>query len=1196
MLNTKSSITAISLFALASILITSMITTINPASAACDCVIFRLDDIQDYYLNTQQNAVMDKFIQRNENVTLGVILNFAGNDQSVISKVIAGHQSGNFEVATHGWNHDDYSTLSAQTQKDTLQLAKNKMQTLFGINSTIFIMPYNTFNANTQQAMKDLGYNIISAEFSQEIPEDLSDVYKDDGSNHKDSFGIYHLPQAIEFYNVTSVPPTKTPLSTILSTVNSTINQYGYAVITMHPSDFSNLSGGVPTGVTNATEIASLDTLITALKNPPYSFTIGSFSTATHVAPLPVIDNAPPTITPPLDTTVVSSQTLTVVSIGTAIATDVLDPSPIITNNATAQISNGFPQGITRVNWIATDHSGNSASAIQFVTVGPTADVTFPTIAITKPTNGQTIQGTSLGYNLRINGTTSEFQTVPTSGVKRVLVNTDQTPNAAATSTSGNFTTWTYILHVEPGNPPSPVTSIDAYSFDFWNNTGYLSPGPITGLTINLTGLDTTKPELIPPPNITINATGPLTPVSLGTPKVYDNADLNPIVSNNIGPGESSGFPPGTTLVTWSATDHATPTPNTSTATQSITIFNLTPAITSVTPASGSFINGAFLANYTLSEVVGSGNFTFTHTGGAADGAPHFYNFTTDNKSQGSHSVNSTARTTGGFGSLVNGAIYTMKVSAKDVLTGVSTSTSNTSITFDSVAPVITSVTPASGASVGGLLSANYTLNEAVPLGSITFARTAGTADSLTHFYNFTTGDKAAGPHSISRSVLETGFGNSLVGGANYTMTVLAKDLATNISTVSTTSISYDTTAPTITSVTPAASSTVNGGFSAGYTLSDPVVSGIINFTRTGGAADPLSSHIYNFAIGDTTAGPHSIARSVLETGFGNSLVSGAIYTMKVSATDVALNVATPVSNTLIIYDNTPPSITSLIPPSSTSVNAFFKANYTLGESITTGSIAFTRTGGAADALSPHTYVFGGSGYLTSGVHSIPKATLETLFGSPLINGAVYNMTVSATDAVSNLATATNTLITYDTTPPVISSVVPESSSSVNQFNVAYTLNEAASSGTITFTHTGGTADVATHIYNLATADKTAGPHSISKTTLQTGFGNSLVNGAVYTMTISATDMATNVATPVTKTVLAYSSTIPICPVPGNPWVITSGCKITGTVTPLGNVDVQNGAVVTIESGGILDIDSLTKHLKIHFGSGILVKSGGKIK
>jgi subtilisin family serine protease len=182
------------------------------------------------------------------------------------------------------------------------------------------------------------------------------------------------------------------------------------------------------------------------------------------------------------------------------------------------------------------------------------------------------------------------------------------------------------------------------------------------------------------------------------------------------------------------------------------------------------------------------------------------------------------------------------------------------------------------------------------------------------------------------------------------------------------------------------------------------------------------------------------------------------------------------------------------------------------------------------------------------------------------------------------------------TTAPKISFVVPGNSTSVNQFNVSYSLNEVVSLGTITFTGTSGTDLGVVHTYNFAVWDKAAGPHIISKTNLETGFASPLVSGSGYTMTISVTDAAaSSMSISVSKTLITYTNPPGICPTPTVPWVIESGCKIVSQVNPSGNVDVQNGAIVTIDPTGTLNIDSLTKHLKIHYGSGIIIKSGGKI-
>ena len=974
-----------SLFTLTSLLIVGMIT-IAPASAlpgACNCVIFRFDDVQDYFLSAPQTAVMQKFIDRNENVTLGVIMNFIGTDQALIDKVNVGRNHP-FELAIHGWNHDDYSTLSNQTQKGTLQLAKTKMQTMFGINSTIFILPYNTYNNDTLHAMQDLGIKIVSSEFDQEDVIPTPHIYIDDNTDLKDSFGIYHLPQKIEYYNVTvpvdingnpTARPTKTPLISIMGNVTATINQYGYAVVTMHPTDFSEYSGFTPTGVVNATEITSLDLLITAIKAVPY--TINSFNHVAKVQPLPLVDTFPPVLTLPLDVFFVSTNNpANPGSIGTASAVDVIDPSPVITNNATTYITNGFPQGHNPVKWTATDNKGNSASAIQYVTISLTADIFNPVIAITAPINFANYDMPPGGVNIRVNGTSIDNE----SGVKIVKdVETDRQmfpafPFAATPKATNDWSTWKIILHVTD----NLTTKIGATAYDFANNPG-ISP-LVTNMTITSIIADITKPEISAPSNIVTNATGQFTPVALGIPTVFDNSDLTPIVSNNIGPGESSGFQVGTTTVMWTATDHAVP-PNSSTANQTVTISNETPQITLVTPVSGSSFGPGFLANYTINEVVSSGNFTFIGTGGTDNGVIHFYNFTNDDKLIGSHSISRTSlESFSGFGNFVHGSVYTMKVAVNDAITLVSTSVSNTVLTYDATPPTFT---------IQYYSDSNLT----APLGDNPKFKVG------TYFLKITSSEALSGTPTIS--------------------------------------------------------------IDAQGTAND----------RTSVATSLVSGNIYNYT--------RNITNDAAATGT-------TIENISITGTDTSTNTSTSVNPT----------------------NESTKAAFT------------------------------------------------------------------------------------DTISPLINPVIPATSSSVNQFNVAYTLSENVASGTITFNGTSAPDLGVVHTYNFAAGDKTSGPHTISKTTL---FGSSLVNGAVYTMSVSAIDLASNVATPVSHPSITYTDPPGICPAPSNPWIIKSGCRITGLINAPGNVDIQNGAIVTIENGCTLNIDSLTKHLVIHYGSGILIKSGGKI-
>jgi hypothetical protein len=79
-----------------------------------------------------------------------------------------------------------------------------------------------------------------------------------------------------------------------------------------------------------------------------------------------VRDTTPPTIIAPPNITATTTGQLTQVNLGVPTVNDLVDPNPIVTNNAPSQ---GFSVGTTQVVWTATDNSGNSATAIQIVTI-----------------------------------------------------------------------------------------------------------------------------------------------------------------------------------------------------------------------------------------------------------------------------------------------------------------------------------------------------------------------------------------------------------------------------------------------------------------------------------------------------------------------------------------------------------------------------------------------------------------------------------------------------------------------------------------------------------------------------------------------------------------------------------------------------------------------------------------------------------
>jgi hypothetical protein len=285
----------------------------------------------------------------------------------------------------------------------------------------------------------------------------------------------------------------------------------------------------------------------------------------------------------------------------------------------------------------------------------------------------------------------------------------------------------------------------------------------------------------------------------------------------------------------------------------------------------------------------------------------------------------------------------------------------------------------------------------------------------------------------------------ALVSGAVYDISFICTDAAGNAATtVTATGVTFDNVVPVISAVSPANGSFMNTT-QVSYTLSEDCNTAAIDWTWTGGAG--AGDHNYPLAVGERSAGPHTISPAV-------ALTSGAIYTITFSCIDFAGQAATAVTRTAVTFDNAAPIISGVAPTDSAFVSTT-QVSYDLTEVCATASITWTRTGGSADPSSPHVQA------LTAGEMTAITHTNITITNNPtLVDGAVYQMDFNCTDAASNVATTvTRTNITYDPTAVVISGVSPASSAFRSNTQVTYTLSENCASGNITWTRTGGNPD-----------------------------------------------------------------------------------------------------------------------------------------
>jgi len=231
--------------------------------------------------------------------------------------------------------------------------------------------------------------------------------------------------------------------------------------------------------------------------------TSGNISQATQVVTL--VDTTDPEIIAPSDIVAEATDLSgTMIELGEATAHDVMGIASI-----TEHPPRFFVLGETTVTWIATDTSGNSASATQTVTI---VDTTSP--IITAP-DSITVEATSANSNTVALG----------NPVSSDLVDIPSISNNAPDVFPVGETTVTWTAVDDSGNSASATQTV--------------------------TIVDTTSPELTMPEDVMISAFSLEKQVEIGEAQAYDLAGSALTITNDA----PDTFPLGDTVVTWNVSD-----------------------------------------------------------------------------------------------------------------------------------------------------------------------------------------------------------------------------------------------------------------------------------------------------------------------------------------------------------------------------------------------------------------------------------------------------------------------------------------------------------------------------------------------------------------------------------------------------------------------------------------------------------------
>lgn len=562
------------------------------------------------------------------------------------------------------------------------------------------------------------------------------------------------------------------------------------------------------------------------------------------------------------------------------------------------------------------------------------------------------------------------------------------------------------------------------------------------------------------------------------------------------------------------------------------------PAISAIAPASSAGVTNTQVS-YTLSETCQAGSVTWTRTGGSADGgSPRVQALVGGELSAGAH----TGIVLANAPALVSGAIYTITFNCSDFAAQAAPTQTSTAVTFDNVVPVISATSPASSAIVNHSL-VSYTFSEACQTASATWTRTGGNPDGASpHVRAMSGGDLASGAHS------NVALSPSLVSGTTYSLAFDCTDGVGNTAvTVSNTNITYDTVVPVVSSVT---SSLADGSYTTGQIVPIQVVfSKIVNVTgtpqltiSTGSPATTVLNYVSgsgsNTLLFNYTVSSGNISGDLdYASTAALSLNGGTIQ-------DAALNPATLTlvspgaggslgGSKAIIIDTAIPTVSNV-----TASNA--NGSYGIGAVITvqvqfskpvnvtgtpqltlaTGTPATTAinyTGGTGTSTLSFSYtVIAGN---VSALLDYQNTASLGLNGGTIRDAALNNatLTLGTTGGASSLAG--NKTIVIDGIVPVISAVAPGIGMYVDHTRVSYTVSEACASGSVTWTQTGGVTDPGSpRVQALTGAELGTGVH----TNIVLTNNPLLVPGAIYSIAFNCTDAASNAATTITQTNVAF--------------------------------------------------------------------------
>ena len=227
--------------------------SVEKFTISCQCVAFRFDDIQDYWLNDVQINLINVFSQNKIPLTVGIIANSFGEDTAITEVIKNKLEKDEITIANHGLDSTPFTLFDKNKQEAMLKESSNIIQNKLNVTTNIFIPPQNRFNEDTENILKENGFIYLSASM-------LSDSAPFPLKNQE----LYRFP---ELATTGDYVPSQNRILGVsaektFSDALKAIQTHGFAVITIHPQEYAVFQGGEYLNEVNQSQMTQLNLLI----------------------------------------------------------------------------------------------------------------------------------------------------------------------------------------------------------------------------------------------------------------------------------------------------------------------------------------------------------------------------------------------------------------------------------------------------------------------------------------------------------------------------------------------------------------------------------------------------------------------------------------------------------------------------------------------------------------------------------------------------------------------------------------------------------------------------------------------------------------------------------------------------------------------------------------------------------------------